>query len=84
MNPSINLHSITRRRFGLACGAGIYAFAVPITGNAAAKKVPMATGIDALFAPFVVAAERTMFEKSAQAVQTLVDACRKIAPDLGK
>jgi malate dehydrogenase len=29
-------------------------------------------------------AERTMFEKSAQAVQTLVDACRKIAPDLGK
>jgi taurine transport system substrate-binding protein len=63
MNPSINLHSITRRRFGLACGAGIYAFAVPITGNAAAKKVPMATGIDALFAPFVVAAERKMFEK---------------------
>src|SRR5437660_6038221 len=63
MNPSINLHSITRRRFGLACGAGIYAFAAPITGNAAAKKVPMATGIDALFAPFVVAAERKMFEK---------------------
>jgi malate dehydrogenase len=29
-------------------------------------------------------AERAMFEKSAQAVQTLVDACRKIAPDLGK
>jgi len=29
-------------------------------------------------------AERTMFEKSAQAVQTLIDACRKIAPDLGK
>jgi len=28
--------------------------------------------------------ERGMFEKSAQAVQTLVDACRKIAPDLGK
>jgi len=29
-------------------------------------------------------AERTMFEKSTQAVQTLVDACKKIAPDLGK
>jgi malate dehydrogenase len=29
-------------------------------------------------------AERAMFEKSAQAVQTLIDACRKIAPDLGK
>ena len=63
MNPSINLHSITRRRFGLACGAGIYAFAVPITGNAAAKKVPTATGIDALFVPFVVAAELKIFEK---------------------
>jgi malate dehydrogenase len=29
-------------------------------------------------------AERAMFEKSAQAVASLVDACRKIAPDLGK
>jgi malate dehydrogenase len=28
--------------------------------------------------------ERTMFEKSAEAVQTLVDACKKIAPHLGK
>src|SRR5580693_1683374 len=28
--------------------------------------------------------ERGMFEKSAQAVQALVDACKKIAPDLGK
>ncbi|HXW40715.1 MAG TPA: malate dehydrogenase [Xanthobacteraceae bacterium] len=29
-------------------------------------------------------AERAMFEKSAQAVQALVEACKKIAPDLGK
>ena len=29
-------------------------------------------------------AERAMFDKSAQAVQSLVDACKKIAPDLGK
>jgi malate dehydrogenase len=29
-------------------------------------------------------AERGMFEKSAEAVQTLVDACKKIAPHLGK
>ena len=29
-------------------------------------------------------AERDMFEKSVTAVQTLVDACKKIAPDLGK
>ena len=28
-------------------------------------------------------AERTMFEKSAQAVEGLVEACKKIAPDLG-
>jgi len=28
--------------------------------------------------------ERGMFEKSAQAVQGLVDACKQIAPDLGK
>jgi malate dehydrogenase len=27
--------------------------------------------------------ERTMFEKSAQAVEGLVGACKKIAPDLG-
>jgi malate dehydrogenase len=29
-------------------------------------------------------AERGMFEKSAEAVQSLVEACKKIAPDLGK
>src|SRR5580692_2297719 len=29
-------------------------------------------------------AERSMFEKSAQAVEGLVEACKKIAPDLGK
>ena len=29
-------------------------------------------------------AERAMFEKSVQAVEGLVDACKKIAPDLGK
>ena len=29
-------------------------------------------------------AERAMFDKSAEAVQTLVDACKKIAPHLGK
>ena len=29
-------------------------------------------------------AERDMFEKSVTSVQTLIDACKKIAPDLGK
>ncbi len=28
--------------------------------------------------------ERGMFEKSAKAVETLVEACKKIAPNLGK
>ncbi|MEX0752212.1 MAG: malate dehydrogenase [Xanthobacteraceae bacterium] len=32
----------------------------------------------------LTSAERDAFEKSAAAVQTLVDACKKIAPDLGK
>jgi hypothetical protein len=50
--------SMTRRFFSLGCGAGICVLAVPTTGNAAFKKVPTSTGIDALFAPFVVAAER--------------------------
>jgi hypothetical protein len=29
-------------------------------------------------------AERSMFEKSAEAVASLVDACKKIAPHLGR
>jgi ABC-type nitrate/sulfonate/bicarbonate transport system substrate-binding protein len=38
--------------------------AVPVIGRAAAlKKVPTSTGIDAVFAPFVVASERKIFEK---------------------
>ena len=28
--------------------------------------------------------ERAMFDKSAETVQTLVDACKRIAPHLGK
>ena len=63
MDPSMNPHSMTRRFFSLGCGAGICVLAVPTTGNAALKKVPTSTGIDALFAPFVVAAERKIFEK---------------------
>jgi ABC-type nitrate/sulfonate/bicarbonate transport system substrate-binding protein len=54
---------MTRRAFGVSFGAGMYALALPSTGHAALKKVPMATGIDALFAPFVVASERKIFEK---------------------
>src|SRR5262245_47708001 len=63
MNPSMKPQSVTRRFFSLGCGAGICVLAVPTIGNAAFKKVPTSTGIDALFAPFVVAAERKIFEK---------------------
>jgi len=63
MNPSMKPQSVTRRFFSLGCGAGICVLAVPTTGDAAFKKVPTSTGIDALFAPFVVAAERKIFEK---------------------
>ena len=63
MSSSMTRYSMTRRRFNLACGASIYVMAAPATGNAALQKVPTATGIDALFAPFVVAADRKIFEK---------------------
>jgi taurine transport system substrate-binding protein len=63
MDRNISAQGITRRVFGFSCGAGICALVVPVPGHAASKKVPMATGIDALFAPFVVAAERKIFEK---------------------
>jgi ABC-type nitrate/sulfonate/bicarbonate transport system substrate-binding protein len=63
MDRMISTQPMTRRLFGISFGAGICAFAIPAVGNAATKKVPMATGIDALFAPFVVAAERKMFDK---------------------
>jgi taurine transport system substrate-binding protein len=63
MDRMISSQSMTRRLFGFSCGAGICALALPVAGNAALKKVPTATGIDALFAPFVVASERKIFEK---------------------
>ncbi len=63
MDPMINPHGMTRRLFGVSFGAGMCALAMPVCANAATKKVPMATGIDALFAPFVVAAERKIFDK---------------------
>jgi ABC-type nitrate/sulfonate/bicarbonate transport system substrate-binding protein len=54
---------MTRRAFSLSFGAGMGVLAMPVASNAALQKVPTSTGIDALFAPFVVAAERKMFEK---------------------
>jgi taurine transport system substrate-binding protein len=63
MDRTISAQGMTRRAFGFSCGAGICALAVPVPAHAALKKVPTSTGIDALFAPFVVAAERKIFEK---------------------
>src|ERR1041385_3841649 len=56
---------MTRRAFGVSFGPGVYVLATAASrgGPAPLKKVPTATGIDALFVPFVVAAERKIFEK---------------------
>jgi malate dehydrogenase len=43
-----------------------------------------AKGIERIVEIQLNGAERTMFEKSATAVKTLVDACKTIAPNLGK
>ncbi len=53
-----------RREFCLSLGAGMTILAIPqVAGTAELKKLPTATGIDALFVPFVVAADRKIFEK---------------------
>ena len=55
---------MTRRGFCLSLGTGMTILALPRAGDAAAlKKVPTSTGIDAVFVPFVVAADRKIFEK---------------------
>jgi malate dehydrogenase len=43
-----------------------------------------AKGVERIVEIELNGAERTMFEKSAQSVEGLVQACQKIAPDLGK
>jgi malate dehydrogenase len=43
-----------------------------------------AKGVERIVEIDLTSAERDSFEKSAASVQTLVDACKKIAPDLGK
>src|SRR5262249_12785288 len=55
----------TRRALGGSVGPGMYVLGMAAARGAPAplKKVPTATGIDALFVPFVVAAELKIFEK---------------------
>jgi malate dehydrogenase len=43
-----------------------------------------AKGVERIVEIQLNGAERTMFEKSAEAVATLVEACKKIAPNLAK
>ena len=43
-----------------------------------------AKGVERMVEIDLAGAEKEMFDKSAAAVQTLVDACKKIAPDLGR
>jgi malate dehydrogenase len=43
-----------------------------------------AKGVERVVEIELTSAERDMFNKSADSVQTLVEACKKIAPDLGK
>src|SRR5262245_43464875 len=54
---------LTRRTFCVSFGAGMFMLGMPAVSGAALQKVPTSTGIDAVFAAFVVAAERKIFEK---------------------
>ncbi len=63
MDRSSHSQGMTRRAFGLSLGPGMYVLGITVASGAPNKKVPTSTGIDALYAPFVVAAERKFFEK---------------------
>ena len=54
---------MTRRGFVVSLGPGMYVLGMAVANGAPLKKVPTATGIDALYVPFVVAAELKIFEK---------------------
>ena len=63
MDYSSYSRGMTRRAFGVSLGPGMYVLGMAVANGAPLKKVPTATGIDALFVPFVVAAELKIFEK---------------------
>src|SRR3989454_4761057 len=63
MGSSERSGDMTRRTFCVSFGVGMTMLALPAVSRAALKKVPTSTGIDAVFAPFVVAADRKIFEK---------------------
>jgi taurine transport system substrate-binding protein len=63
MDRSSHSHGMTRRAFGLSFGPGLYVLGITVASGAPNRRLPTSTGIDALYAPFVVAAERKFFEK---------------------
>src|SRR5262244_3489529 len=63
MQQNTYLRGMTRRGFVVSLGPGIYVLGMAVANGAPLKKVPTSTGIDALFVPFVVAAELKIFEK---------------------
>src|SRR5262249_10064391 len=63
MDHSSYSRGMTRRAFGVSFGPGMNVLAMAVANGAPLKKVPTATGIDALYVPFVVAAELKIFEK---------------------
>jgi taurine transport system substrate-binding protein len=63
MDRSSHSQGMTRRAFGLSLGPGMYVLGITVASGAPNRRVPTSTGIDALYAPFVVAAERKFFEK---------------------
>ena len=63
MDRGERARGLTRRTFCVSFGAGMFMLGRPVVSGAALKKVPTSTGIDAVFAAFVVAAERKIFEK---------------------
>src|SRR5262245_10543172 len=63
MDRNSYLRGMTRRSFAVSLGPGMYVLGMAVANGAPLKKVPTATGIDALYVPFVVAAELKIFEK---------------------
>src|SRR6476659_590259 len=63
MDRNSGAREMTRRGFVVSLGPGMYVLGMAVANGAPLKKVPTATGIDALYVPFVVAAELKIFEK---------------------
>ena len=63
MDSSAGSPGMTRRAFCISFGAGMTVLGAPSRRQYGGQESPNSTGIDALFAAFVVVAERRIFEK---------------------